>query len=236
MYNKKERIWLMARKSFAVIGVGRFGLALIEELVKQEADVLVIDKNFDKIEKIAKMVTNAVCLDSTDIEALKEIGINSYDTVIVATGQNVDNSILTTLILKDLGVKDVYVKVQSEYHARVVEKLGVEADHLVWPEQETGKRLATILISGNFLDYLQLDQDYSFISTVVTKKMIGKNLLELDIRKNFGVNIVAVRRNEKIVIPSSQTPFEENDEILLVGRNDLIQKFTTWLKQKKFMS
>jgi trk system potassium uptake protein TrkA len=175
-------------------------------------------------------------LDSTDIEALKEIGINSYDTVIVATGQNVDNSILTTLILKDLGVKDVYVKVQSEYHARVVEKLGVEADHLVWPEQETGKRLATILISGNFLDYLQLDQDYSFISTVVTKKMIGKNLLELDIRKNFGVNIVAVRRNEKIVIPSSQTPFEENDEILLVGRNDLIQKFTTWLKQKKFMS
>jgi trk system potassium uptake protein TrkA len=226
----------MARKSFAVIGVGRFGLALIEELVKQEADVLVIDKNFDKIEKIAKMVTNAVCLDSTDIEALKEIGINSYDTVIVATGQNVDNSILTTLILKDLGVKDVYVKVQSEYHARVVEKLGVEADHLVWPEQETGKRLATILISGNFLDYLQLDQDYSFISTVVTKKMIGKNLLELDIRKNFGVNIVAVRRNEKIVIPSSQTPFEENDEILLVGRNDLIQKFTTWLKQKKFMS
>ena len=226
----------MARKSFAVIGVGRFGLALIEELVKQEADVLVIDKNFDKIEKIAKMVTNAVCLDSTDIEALKEIGINSYDTVIVATGQNVDNSILTTLILKDLGVKDVYVKVQSEYHARVVEKLGVEADHLVWPEQETGKRLATILISGNFLDYLQLDQDYSFISTVVTKKMIGKNLLELDIRKNFGVNIVAVRRNEKIVIPSSQTPFEDNDEILLVGRNDLIQKFTTWLKQKKFMS
>jgi trk system potassium uptake protein TrkA len=226
----------MARKSFAVIGVGRFGLALIEELVKQEADVLVIDKNFDKIEKIAKMVTNAVCLDSTDIEALKEIGINSYDTVIVATGQNVDNSILTTLILKDLGVRDVYVKVQSEYHARVVEKLGVEADHLVWPEQETGKRLATILISGNFLDYLQLDQDYSFISTVVTKKMIGKNLLELDIRKNFGVNIVAVRRNEKIVIPSSQTPFEDNDEILLVGRNDLIQKFTTWLKQKKFMS
>jgi trk system potassium uptake protein TrkA len=182
------------------------------------------------------MVTNAVCLDSTDIEALKEIGINSYDTVIVATGQNVDNSILTTLILKDLGVRDVYVKVQSEYHARVVEKLGVEADHLVWPEQETGKRLATILISGNFLDYLQLDQDYSFISTVVTKKMIGKNLLELDIRKNFGVNIVAVRRNEKIVIPSSQTPFEDNDEILLVGRNDLIQKFTTWLKQKKFMS
>ena len=226
----------MSKKSFAVIGVGRFGLALIEELVKLEADVLVIDKNFDKIEKIAKMVNNAVCLDSTDIEALKEIGINNYDTVIVATGMNVDNSILTTLILKDLGVKEVFVKVQSEYHARVVEKLGVNLEHLVWPEQETGKRLATILISGNFLEYLQLDQDYSFISTNVTKKMIGKNLLELDIRKNFGVNIVAVRRNEQIMIPSSQTPFEEGDEILLVGRNDLIEKFTQWLKQKKFLS
>jgi trk system potassium uptake protein TrkA len=226
----------MAKKSFAVIGVGRFGLALIEELVKLEADVLVIDKNFDKIEKIAKMVTNAVCLDSTDIEALREIGINSYDTVIVATGMNVDNSILTTLILKDLGVNDIYVKVQSEYHARVVEKLGVDSEHLVWPEQETGKRLATILISGNFLEYLQLDQDYSFISTQVTKKMIGQNLLELEIRKNFGINIVAVRRNDQIIIPSSQTPFEPEDEILLVGRNDLIQKFTQWLKQKKFMS
>lgn len=226
----------MSKKSFAVIGVGRFGQALIEELIKLEAEVLVIDKNFDKIEKIAKMVTNAVCLDSTDIEALKEVGISSYDTVIVATGMNVDNSILTTLVLKDLGVKEIYVKVQSEYHARVVEKLGVDQEHLVWPEQETGRRLATILISGNFLEYLQLDDDYSFISTQVTKKMIGKSLLELDIRKNFGVNIVAVRRQEKIIIPSSQTPFEDNDEILLVGRNDLIEKFTQWLKQKKFMS
>lgn len=225
----------MSKKSFAVIGVGRFGLALIEELVELEADVLVIDKNFDKIEKIAKMVTNAVCLDSTDVEALKEIGIANYDTVIVATGMNVDNSILTTLILKDLGVKEVYVKVQSEYHARVVEKLGVGQEHLVWPEQDTGKRLATILISGNFLEYLQLDKDYSFISTEVTKRMIGKNLLELDIRRNFGINIVAVRRNNQIMIPSSQTPFENDDEILLVGRNDLIEKFTQWLKQKKFV-
>jgi len=222
----------MAKKSFAVIGVGRFGLALIEELVTLDANVLVIDKNFDKIEKIAKIVTNAICLDSTDIEALKEISIASYDTVIVATGMNVDNSILTTLILKDLGVKEIYVKIQSEYHARVVEKLGVDNEHLVWPEQATGKRLAKILISGNFLEYLQLDSEYSFISLSVSKKMIGFNLLELDIRKKFGVNIVAIRRNEKIIIPSSQTPFEPKDEILLVGRNDLIQKFSVWLNGK----
>ena len=222
----------MAKRSFAVIGVGRFGLALIEELVSLDANVLVIDKNFEKIEKIAKTVTNAICLDSTDIEALKEISISSYDTVIVATGMNVDNSILTTLILKDLGVKEIFVKVQSEYHARVVEKLGVDVDHLVWPEQATGKRLAKILISGNFLEYLQLDQEYSFISTVVSKKIIGKNLLELDIRRRFGVNIVAIRRNDKIIIPNSQTPFETKDELLLVGRNDLIQKFTQWLTSR----
>lgn len=223
----------MPRKSFAVIGVGRFGQALIEELVDLEANVLVIDKNFDKIEKIAKTVTNAICLDSTDIEALKEISINSYDTVVVATGMNVDNSILTTLILKDLGVNEIYVKVQSEYHARVVEKLGVDPEHLIWPEQSTGKRLAKILISGNFLEYLQLDQEYSFISTQVSKKLIGKNLLELDIRKKFGVNIVAIRRNDRIIIPSSQTPFELKDEILLVGRNDLIHKFTQWLTSRR---
>lgn len=223
----------MAKKSFAVIGVGRFGQALIEELVELEANVLVIDKNFEKIEKIAKLVTNAICLDSTDIDALREISISSYETVIVATGMNVDNSILTTLILKDLDVKDIYVKVQSEYHARVVEKLGVDPEHLIWPEQATGKRLAKILISGNFLEYLQLDSEYSFISTNVSKKVIGKNLLELDIRKKFGVNIVAIRRNDRIIIPSSQTPFEPKDEILLVGRNDLIHKFTIWLNGRK---
>jgi trk system potassium uptake protein TrkA len=222
----------MPKKSFAVIGVGRFGLALIEELISLDANVLVIDKNFEKIEKIAKTVTNAICLDSTDIDALKEISINSYDTVIVATGMNVDNSILTTLILKDLGVSEIYVKVQSEYHARVVEKLGVDPEHLIWPEQSTGKRLAKILISGNFLEYLQLDSEYCFISTLVSKKLVGKNLLELDIRKKFGVNIVALKRNERIVIPSSQTPFELKDVMLIVGRNDLIQKFTQWVNSR----
>lgn len=219
------------KKSFAVIGVGRFGLALIEELVSLEADVLVIDKNYDKIEKVAKLVTNAICLDSTDIEALKEVGITNYDTIVVATGINVDNSILTTLILKDLGIKDVYVKVQSEYHAKVVEKLGVEEDHLIWPEQSTGRRLAKILVSGNFVDYIELDHEYSFISTEATKRLIGKNLLELEIRKRFSVNIVAIRRQSKIMIPSSTTPFEEGDEILLVGHNSSIEKFIVWLSK-----
>ncbi len=221
----------MNKKTFAVIGVGRFGMALIEELAELKADVLVIDKNYDKIEKVAKIVTNAICLDSTDIDTLKEIGIANYDTIIVATGVNVDNSILTILILKDLGVKDIYVKVQSEYHAKVVEKLGVEEDHLIWPEQAMGKRLAKILVSGKFLDFMELDDDYSFVSFEATKKIIGKHLLELEIRSKFGVNIVAVRRKEKIIIPSSTTPFEEADEILLVGQNDNIQKFSIWLNK-----
>jgi trk system potassium uptake protein TrkA len=219
------------KKSFAIIGVGRFGMALIEELASLDAEILVIDKNYDKIEKVAKLVTNAICLDSTDIEALKEVGITNYDTVVVATGINVDNSILTTLILKDLGGKDVYGKVQSEYHAKVVEKLGVEEDHLVWPELATGRRLAKILVSGSFVDYIELDQEYSFISTEATKRLIGKNLLELEIRKRFSVNIVAVRRNHKIMIPSSTTPFEPDDEILLVGHNSSIEKFIQWLSK-----
>ncbi len=221
----------MVKKTYAVIGVGRFGLALIEELVNLEADVLVIDKNYDKIEKVAKMVTNAICLDSTDVDALKEIGISSYDNVIVATGMNVDNSILTTLILKDIGIQNVYVKVQSEYHAKVVGKLGVDQNHLIWPEQAMGKRLAKILVSGNFLEYLELDQEYSFVTTNSTKKIIGKHLLELEIRSRFSVNIVAIRRDDKIIIPSSTTLFEPEDQIILVGHNDNIHKFTTWLKK-----
>jgi len=221
----------MTKKSFAVIGVGRFGLALIEELVNLGADVLVIDRNIEKIDKVAKLVTNAVCLDSTDVDALREIGIANYDTVVVATGINVDNSIMTTLILKDLGIQDVYVKVQSEYHARVVEKLGVDTDHLIWPEQSTGRRIAKILVSGNFLEFIELDQQYSFVTVTAAKKILGKHLLELEIRSRFGVNIVAVRRNEKIMIPSSTTPFETNDEVLLVGSNANIEKFIQWLNK-----
>lgn len=223
----------MANPSFAVIGLGRFGRALVEELIKLEAEVLVIDKDYDKIEKVAKALTNTVCLDSTDVDALKEVGITNYDKIVVATGMDVDNSILTTLILKDLGVKEVYVKIQSEYHARVVEKLGVESDHLIWPERSTGIRLAKVLVSNSFLDFFELDKKYSFISILATDKVIGKNLLELDIRRNFHVNIVAFRRDQQISIPASDTPIEENDELLLVGHNDNIKKFTKWLNGRK---
>ncbi|MFW5889235.1 MAG: potassium channel family protein [Bacillota bacterium] len=219
----------MAKQSFAVIGLGRFGRALVEELIKLEADVLVIDKDYDKIEKVGKSLTNTVCLNSTDVEALKEVGISNYDKVVVATGIDVEDSILTTLILLDLGVKDVYVKIQSEYHAKVVEKLGVNHDHLIWPEKSSGIRLAKVLVSNSFLDFLELDENYSFITINATKKVVGKTLLELDIRKKFGVNIVAIRRDNNILIPSSNSPFEKKDELLLVGRNDLINKFTKWL-------
>jgi trk system potassium uptake protein len=221
----------LTKKTFAVIGVGRFGFALIEELAELDADILVIDRNYEKIEKVAKIVTNAVCLDSTDIDALKEIGITSYDTVVVATGVNVDNSILTTLILKDLGVTDIYVKVQSEYHAKVVTKLGVDTNHLIWPEQAMGKRLAKMLVSGNIMEYMELDPNFSFVSMQSTKRIIGKHLLELEIRARFSVNIVAVRRDNEIIIPSSTTLFEPQDEVLLVGHNDNIAKFAAWLNR-----
>ncbi|QLY39741.1 TrkA family potassium uptake protein [Hujiaoplasma nucleasis] len=223
----------MAKPSFAVIGLGRFGRALVEELMKLEAEVLVIDKDYEKIEKIGKALTNTVCLDSTDVEALREVGISNYDKVVVATGMDVDSSILTTLILKDLGVKEVYVKIQSEYHAKVVEKLGVDHEHLIWPERSTGIRLAKILVSNSFLDYFELDDDYSFITLKATDKVIGKNLLELDVRRNFNVNIVAIRRNDKIIIPSSETPFIEGDELLFVGHNDNSKKFSKWLNGRK---
>ncbi|QWB99349.1 TrkA family potassium uptake protein [Mycoplasmatota bacterium] len=223
----------MAKQSFAVIGLGRFGRALVEELIKLEAEVLVIDKDYEKIEKVAKALTNTVCLDSTDVEALREVGISNYDKVVVATGMDVDNSILTTLILKDLGVKEVFVKIQSEYHAKVVEKLGVDHEHLIWPERSTGIRLAKVLVSNSFLDYFELDDDYSFITIKATKKVIGKNLLDLDIRKNYNVTIVAIRRENKIMIPSSKSPFENDDELLLVGRNDYIKKFSKWLNGRK---
>ncbi len=219
----------MSRKSFAVIGMGRFGQSVVEELIKKEVDVLVIDKDPVKIAKMSKIATHAVTLDTTDVQALKEVGISSIDHVVVAIGKALQNSILTTLILKDLGVEKVTVKVQNDNHAKVVSKLG--ADEIIQPEQQSGKRLASKIVSDNVLDYIDLNESHSFIVVYATKKIIDSTIINLDVRNKFKINVVAVRRNGDILIPSADTVIEEKDQLLLIGSNVDLDKFNAWLRK-----
>ena len=219
----------MARKSFAVIGMGRFGQSVVEELIRKEADVLVIDVDPERIAKMSKIATHAVTLDSTDSVALKEVGISSIDHVVVAIGKDLQSSILTTLVLKDLGVQQVTVKVQNPDHAKVVEKLG--ADEIIQPEQQSGKRLASRIISNNVLDYIDLNESHSFIVVHATAKIIDSTIINLDVRNKFKINVVAVRRSGDIIIPNADTVIEQDDHLLLIGSNVDLDKFNSWLKK-----
>ncbi|QMS85674.1 potassium channel family protein [Candidatus Xianfuyuplasma coldseepsis] len=219
----------MARKSFAVIGMGRFGQSVVVELINKDVDVLVIDRDPERIARMSQIATHAVTLDTTDVQALKEVGISSIDCVVVAIGKDLQSSILTTLILKDLGVETVIVKVQNADHAKVVEKLG--ADEIIQPEQQSGKRLASKIVSDNVLDYIDLNESHSFIVVNATTKIIDSTIINLDVRNKFKINVVAIRRGEDVIIPNADTVIEQEDQLLLIGNNTDLDKFNNWLRK-----
>jgi len=219
----------MAKKSFAVIGMGRFGQSVVTELIKKDADVLVIDKDPERIAKMSKIATYAVTLDTTDANALKEVGISSIDHVVVAIGEELQSSILTTLILKELGVEKVTVKVQNEDHAKVVLKLG--ADEIIQPEQQSGKRLASKIVSDNVLDYIDLNESHSFIVVNATKRITDSTVINLDVRNKFKINVVAIRQNGDIIIPTAEYVINLTDQLLLIGKNTDLDKFNLWLRK-----
>lgn len=209
------------KKQYAVIGMGRFGLSVATALSSMGFDVLAIDSDEHRTQEVSNMVTHAVTADSTDEEALRALGIRNFDVVVIAIGENIQASILTTLILKDLGGPIIIVKAQNELHGKVLSKIG--ADKVVFPERDMGLRVAHHLTSPNIIDYIELSDEYSIVDLQVTRAMIGKNLKELDIRAKFGCNVMAIKRESKMNIsPAAQDRLEEGDILVIVGeKNDL---------------
>lgn len=215
-----------AKKTFAVIGIGRFGLSVVEELIKVGHEVLVLDRDKTRINKVSKIATHAVVVDTSDESALKEVGIQSIEHVIVAIGKPIEDSIMTTLILKEIGVKKVTVKVQNDYHAKVVQRLG--ADEIIQPERITGTRLAHSIVSDTILEFYDLSENHSFVVVQATQKIVDTTVANLDLRDKFHINLVAIKRDGKIIIPKPDETFEETDQLLLVGENTDLNKFSTW--------
>lgn len=212
------------RKEFAVIGLGRFGGSISRSLTEQGSEVMAIDMNEDRVNEFAALVTHAVVADSTDENVLKSLGIRNFDHVIVAIGDNIQSSILTTLILKELGVKHITVKAQNDYHEKVLRKIG--ADHVVHPERDMGRRIAHYIVSTNVLDYLELSDEYSIVEVMVNEILKGKSLIELDIRAKYGLNIVAIKRGKEIIVsPMADEPLKLNDILIIIGADTDINRF-----------
>ena len=211
-------------RDFAVIGLGRFGSSICKELTLEGMNVLAIDIDENKVNEFKNVALHAVIADSTDEEVLKELGIKNIDHVIVAIGDNIQASILTTVILSELGIKKITVKAQNDYHEKILNKIG--AHQVVHPERDMGKRIAHSIMSNNILDYLELSDEHSIVEVIAGKKMSGKTLVDLDIRANYGCNVVAIKEGAHInVSPNADDLIEADDILILIGSDEDISRF-----------
>ncbi|OZM58416.1 potassium transporter Trk [Lottiidibacillus patelloidae] len=212
------------KKEFAVIGLGRFGSSICRALVEKGMEVLAIDIDEDRVNAFSNIASHAVMADTTDEKTLKELGIRNFDHVIVAIGDNIQASILTSLILKELGVKHITVKAQNDYHEKVLSKIG--ADRVIHPERDMGKRIAHQIVSNNVLDALELSDKHSVIEVIANKRMDGNTLVELDVRAKYGCNIIGMKRGEEIIVsPKADFQIREGDLLIVIGANNDIERF-----------
>jgi len=212
------------KKEFAVIGLGRFGGSICQALSDEGLEVMAIDIDEDKVNAYANIASHAVVGDTTDETVLKSLGIRNFDHVIVAIGDNIQASILTTIILKELGVKDITVKATNDYHEKVLSKIG--ADRIVHPERDMGKRIAHKIVSNNVLDYLELSDEHSIVEISANEKIHGHSIIELDVRARYGVNIVAIKRNKEIIVsPQANEKIQKHDILIVIGADSDINRF-----------
>lgn len=223
----------MKKQTFAVIGLGRFGGSVCKTLADAGQEVLAIDKYESRVNDYKDIATQAVVADAQDEDVLRSLGIRNVDHVIVAIGEDIQASILVTLMVKEQGVKYVTAKAQNEYHAKVLEKLGV--DRVVHPERDMGVRIGRSLTSKNMVDYLDLDANFRLAEILITNpEFVGKSLAEMDFRDRYGLNVIALAHSrQEMVLPSAGDVLTENDSILVAGPTRAIDKFEELMQKRK---
>jgi len=211
----------MPAKQFAVLGLGRFGASVGRVLSEMGYEVLGVDSDEDKVNDMSSLLTHVVVADGTDEAALQSLGIRNFDCVVVAVG-DLQASILMTVVLKEMGVKEVVAKAISDVHGRVLTKVG--ADRVVFPEREMGARVAQNLASANVIDFIELAPDYSIAEISASGTLVGKSLRQLSLRQRFGVNVVAIKSGENInVSPKADDVIQEHDILVVIGENQCIR-------------
>lgn len=212
----------MKEKSYAVIGLGKFGTAIAEELSRAGAEVLAVDNDEERVHELASIVTCAVKADVCDAESMETLGLSNMDGVVVAITESLDASIMGTILAKEAGVDYIIAKARDAIHARILEKVG--ADKVIVPEKESGVRIARSMMSGKFLDFIELSDRIRMIEIPVKEEWIGKTLIELNLRKSKKINVIAVRNVDEEVIVNfdPERPIKEGMSMLItVDRNDI---------------
>lgn len=210
-------------KSYAVFGLGRYGLAVAEELVNNGAEVLAVDTNQGRVNSAIQKIPLCKCGDITDIEVLRQLGIANIDVVIVAMANSFEASVMSVMLCKELGVKTIIAKCANETHKQILLKVG--ADKVVFPESESGVRLAKNLLSSGFVDVIELSNDVSLIELDVRAEWVGKTLAELNLRKKYSINVVAIKCDDELKIDiDPNAKLSENMKLVVIINKSKLNK------------
>lgn len=217
------------KKTFAVFGLGQFGMSIVEELASHDADVIAIDMDESRVKKASTFIPTVFIADATDEKALKELDIPNIDHAIVAYGNNIQASILTTVILVEMGIKHLTVRVDNEYYIPVLKKLG--AHEVIAPQRMAGKGLANRLENESFVDYYSLGNNFSVVKVLINDNYTPQSIAVLNPRNTYGVNLILISRGNQTFAPKATDFIEPNDIIFVVGKTKDIEKFNRALNE-----
>lgn len=218
----------MGKKSYAVIGLGQFGMAVVSELAAIGADVIAIDKQEENVKKAAKLVPTAFVADATNEKALREVEVHQVTHAIVAFGDNIQASILTTVILSNMGISHIVVRVDDEYFVPIIKKLG--ATEIIMPQKLAGLGLANRLDDEDFLDYYSLSDNFSVVKITVGKTFKAATIIELNPRNDYNVNLILLTKNNVTSIPHANDKIEAGDIVFVVGKRRELRTFADVLQ------
>lgn len=206
-----------------VLGLGRFGTSLAEELVARGTEVLALDSDPAVIQRVSSALTHAAVVDTTDPDALRQLDVHHVDRAVVAIGSDLEASVLTTAALADFGIGDIWAKATSRAHARILERIG--AHHVVLPEFDMGERTAH-LVTGRMLDYIEFDADFAMVRTRVPRDLVGRSLSETALRRRHGITVVAIKhRGGEFAYTHQDTVLAEGDQLIASGRVGDVERF-----------
>ncbi|MGZ9868726.1 potassium channel family protein [Priestia endophytica] len=212
------------KKLFAVFGLGRFGSTLVKEFYNMGIEVLAVDTDESRVSEHANYATHAVCPSSIDETVLRKLGVGNVDHAFVSFGNDMQTSILTSLLLKDIGVRKVWAKAQNEYHSKVLEKIGV--DRVIHPERDVAKRIAHHITSDKMIDFIELSKEYIIVEIVATNKLDYHSLEELNVQSEYGCNIVGIQRHGRFMVaPAAEEIIYKDDVLIVMGHNQDIARF-----------
>ena len=214
---------MQKKKTYAVFGLGRYGIAVAKELVDHGKEVIAVDHNQRLVNNAAAYLPVCKCADITDAEVIERLGIGNIDTVIVCMASNLEASVMAVTLCKEAGVPTVIAKCANEMHQKILQRVG--ADKVVFPENESGIRLAKNLLSSGFVDMVSLAKNVSMIELEVKPEWLGKNLIELNLRKKYSINVVAMRRGDRVSVDiDPNAALQESDKLIVIANAEKLAK------------